>query len=164
MAFKSMVGASLLMAACVALSGCQNTSPRPSPTPSGFTQRPVGSANPPVVAGPATAQPNGLTPNYTPAPGGVSGVPTASPAITGSQSRLTAQPFIPNSGPGQAFNPNAGVGPTSFTTNPASVPGTSFNPSNLPPPSFGANSNGPGLESPILPPANPSFGGVPAGR
>ena len=38
MAFKSQLGAGLLLAVCV-VCGCQNTPPR-NPTPPGFTQRP----------------------------------------------------------------------------------------------------------------------------
>jgi hypothetical protein len=139
MAFKFTVGASLLMTACVALSGCQSTPPRPT-NPS-FTQRP-GSSNPPVVVGNqqpgvqplGSQQPtssNGMatqTNNVSPATLG--SIPTATPATTGSQFRSTQQPVFQNNGPGFVASP----------------------------PPAGFNTSAPGFD---MPPANPGFGNVP---
>jgi hypothetical protein len=142
MAFKFTVGASLLMTACVALSGCQST-PSRTTNPS-FTQRP-GSANPPVVVGnqqpgvqplgsqqPAPSNGMAMQTNSV-SPATLGSIPTATPATTGSQFRSTQQPVFPNSGPGSA----------NFVTSP---------------PPAGFNTSAPGFD---MPPANPGFGNAP---
>jgi hypothetical protein len=142
MAFKSQLGAGLLLAVYAVICGCQNTPPR-NPSSPGFAQRPsvppAGSANPPMVtANPPQTQLNGVPPPYSASPPGISGgVPTTSPATAGGQFRST-QPFV--SGSGQ--------GPSTFGASPPPPP---------PPPgsSFGA----PGFDNSIQAPANPALGG-----
>src|SRR5205807_10069795 len=133
MALKFMVGASLLLAAGVAASGCQNSPPRTASP--GFAQK-QGSSTPPMVSvSPPPLQPNGLgtnglgTPVNTAGPSGLGGIPTPAAPTTGSQFRSTA-PYNPNSGPG------------SFGQNPAT-------------PAFGPSTGGPGFNStPLMPPPN----------
>lgn len=142
MASKTMVGASLLLAACGSLTGCQTTSAPPrNPNPP-FVQR-QGSVNPPLAAvNPQAAPPGAITPASASNAGGWgSGAP--SPTNVGSQARSTAPGFIPASGPGPA----------------------SFGNPNSPPPGFGAPtgaSTNPvaSSDSPILPPPNPVNAGA----
>jgi hypothetical protein len=137
MAIKSLVGPSVLLAAWVALSGCQNTPPRQPANP-GFVQK-QGSPNPPVVgANQQPMQPNGaVMPAYNAAPGAGVSPPAVAPIGTGSQYRSTAPaPFINPSGPG----PGAGFG----TQNPT-------------PPPLGPTAGPPGFDQPITPPQNPNF-------
>jgi hypothetical protein len=129
MTFKSMLGASVLVAAGLGLSGCQSTPPR-SPTPA-FTQRP-GSNNPPIVGANAQNPQTTSPPTYnTSVPAGVGVAPSQAPMSLGSQSRSTA-PYTPgtNSAPG-AFNTN----PTPPLGSP--INNTAFDPSMVPPPSSG---------------------------
>jgi hypothetical protein len=136
MASKPTVGASLLLTACVALTGCQTAPPR-NPNPQGYTQR-QGSANPPqLMANPQPLQPNGLgAPVNTTATGGLGGVPTPAPTNTGAQFRSTAQPFAPING---SANPTSNLGSPAFA--PTSS-GPAFNPAPIPPP---PNPSGPAL-------------------
>src|SRR5687767_5227517 len=108
MEFKSLVGTSLLLAACVALSGCQNSAPRRTTTPPMFMGQKSGTSNPPVVqaggpsqnfAAPSGAPSAGMSspqskgfgqPISSAAPAGFSSSPpTVAPTQSGSQFRST---------------------------------------------------------------------------
>ena len=133
MALKSMVGAGVLLAACVALtSGCQNAPARRTTTP-GFVQQKPGTMHPPMAN--AYSQPGQSPSSVTPAHGlshtGGTPAPSQTPTVANSNARTTQQPFIPASGPGPgSFNspPPAPVGfnqgnpPPAAPFNPMSTP------------------------------------------
>jgi hypothetical protein len=162
MAFKSMVGASMLLAVCVALTGCQNPPKRQAINP-GFSQR-QGSTNPPQLGNPQSAQSSGLgTPTSTAGPGGLGGgiptsPPTTNPPSPGNQFRTTSGSpgFINQSGPGSQPGTALGSvgGPTGFN-GPTSFGGpTGFG--SPTPPSLGPGAGVPASFPPITPPPNPS--------
>ena len=130
---KFTAAAGVVLGACVALGGCQNSPPKTaSNQPTGFSQ---GSSTPPIV------QPNGgiqqagtnfnQTPNgtvtYPGTPSGVSSVPSTAPSTLGSQSRTT---FVPNNGGSLSNGPGFGAPDTALGNGPQT-----FNPPPLPPPS-----------------------------